>query len=133
MNSTRASVNQAIRETPDMNARLGKKRKRTPGGSAFEANHITGRMRRQSNTTGEPALVPGFTDLGQEGVEGVADSPDAGQLAVAFSSDVRLDVGLGEDAAAETHLCGLADAEVGLRNPADFAGQAHFAKHGRGR
>src|SRR5262249_27830722 len=37
MNNTRASVNQVIGETPEMNGRLAKKaRKRTPGGSAFE-------------------------------------------------------------------------------------------------
>ena len=66
-------------------------------------------------------------------VERFADGADADELAVAGGLPIRrIDVGLGHDAAAETHLRGFADAQRRLRDAANLARQADLAEH-RGR
>src|SRR2546427_11011752 len=72
--------------------------------------------------------------LGQQGVERFTDRADADELAVASERAAvgGIDVRLRHDAAAESHLCGLAYAQRRLRDAAHLAGQSHLAEH-RGR
>src|SRR5262249_37962446 len=114
-----------------MNVRLVKKLKRTPGGPAFEANHITGPTRRQSHTTVEPAVVYDFTDLCQKHVERLADVPDADELAVTVGPDLWLYVRLRHDAAAKSHLRRLREAQTALRDARHFPSEADLAEHRR--
>ena len=68
-------------------------------------------------------------------VERLADGADADQLAAAPATLPigGIDVGLGHDAAAESHLRRFADAKRRLRDAADLAGQPDLAEHRRRR
>src|SRR5438094_1818579 len=68
---------------------------------------------------------------GQQCVESFADGPDSHNFAVRVTQ-AGFDVGLGNDAAGESHLCRFLYPERRLADPADFARQTDLAKHGRG-
>src|SRR6185503_19798539 len=69
---------------------------------------------------------------GEQGVERFAYCSYADQLAIARqrASIGGVDVGVGHDAAAESHLRGFADSQRRLGDPTHLAGQTDFAEHG---
>src|SRR5216117_957935 len=69
--------------------------------------------------------------LRKQVVQRLADRADAYELAVVIGS--RIDVRVGQDAAAKSHLCRLADTQGRLRDAANFAGEPDLAEHGGGR
>src|SRR5476649_44285 len=120
MKSTRASANQVIGATPayELAASI---RKREKGRGKSPAGNIS------------PIVTQCAS--GQQSLEGLAHCANPDQLALPrqLTQVRRVDVGLRHDAAAESHLSGLANAQRRLRDAAHLAREPHLAKHRRRR